>query len=333
LVREKNGWVGGLSGPAAEGRLRVETTAATRIDLNFTHLRVPAAKAGQDVGNPDPRKLPYLNLKAQSFQWKDKNFGELDFAASPAPQGWKIDRVLLVHPESRVEANGLWRIEYGQPVTSINVRFISRDVGATLAALGMPPQIDDTEADVNARLAWNGAPADINAGSLNGLIELSAKNGRFLTVDQGAARLFGLLDFSAIGRYLTLDFTPLFGKGFAFDRIEGKITLEQGNAYSDNFSIKGPSARLVFGGRVGLAAEDFSLTMDVYPSLSDSLTLGSFLAAGPQVALWALIINKMFKKQIEEGTRVTYLIRGPWDKPEMNRRLIERPKIDTGVTN
>jgi uncharacterized protein YhdP len=202
-----------------------------------------------------------------------------------------------------------------------------------MAALGMPPQIDDASAEMSARLAWSGAPAEFNLASLNGVVELDAKNGRFLNVDQGAARLFGLFDFSAIGRYLLLDFSPLFGKGFAFDRVEGKVTLEQGSAYTDNFSIKGPSARLVFGGRVGLAAEDYSLTMDVYPSLSDGLTLGSFLAGGPQVALWALIINKVFKKQIEEGTRVTYLIRGPWNKPEINRRLIERPKVEAPLSN
>lgn len=334
LIREKNGWVGGMSGAAMEGRMQVESTsAATRFDLNFTRLRMPESKPGQEVANPDPRKLPALNLKVLSFQWKDKNLGELDFAATPVAQGWKIDRLLLTQPDARMEASGLWRIEYGQPATAISARVISDDVGAMLAALGMPPQIDDSEVDINVRLAWAGAPADINVASLNGIVELTAKNGRFLKVDQGAARLFGLLDFSAIGRYLTLDFTPLFGKGFAFDRVEGKVTLEQGNAYTDNFSIKGPSARLVFSGRVGLAAEDFGLTMDVYPSLSDSLTLGSFLAGGPQVALWALIINKLFKKQIEEGTRVTYLIRGPWSKPEINRRLIERPASTSDVTN
>jgi len=325
LVREKNGWTGGVSGQASEGRLRIETAPATRIVLDFTHLRLPPPKSAEEATTADPRKLPYLSVKAKSFHLREKNLGELDFLAVPVAQGWKIERTVLTRPESRFEASGLWRLEYGQASSNFNARFTSRDTGQTLEALALPQQLDKTDSELTLRLAWNGAPTDVNAASLNGVVEVNAKDGSILNVDQGAARLFGVLDFSAIGRYLTLDFSPIFGKGFAFDRIGGTVTIEHGNAYMDNFSIKGPSARLAFGGRIGLAAEDFSLTMDVYPSLSESLTLGGFFAGGPQVALWTLIVSKLFKKQIEEGTRVTYLIHGPWDKPEIKRRLIERP--------
>lgn len=333
LAREKTGWVGGVSGATAEGQMRFEFGATTHIRLDLAHLRLPAPlheSSGASAGTgTDPRSLPQLSLRARQFGIDGKDLGELEFLARPVALGWRIDRVAVLRPESRFEASGDWRIEYGQTTSSFSALIASVDIGKTLAALGLPDQVQGTTVDMQARLSWNGPPADIEYASLNGSIELKAKKGRFLKLDQGAARLFGVLDLSAIGRYLTLDFTPVFGKGFAFDDINGRITLERGNAYTDSLLVRGPSARMNFSGRVGMATEDFNLVLDVYPSLSDSLTIGSLVAGGPQVALGAFLIQKLFKKQIEEGTRVTYFVKGPWQKPDITRKLVEVPSADT----
>ena len=132
-----------------------------------------------------------------------------------------------------------------------------------------------------------------------------------------------MLDLSAIGRYLTLDFSPIFGQGFVFDRIHTKMALERGNVYTDDLSIRGPSAKMNIRGRIGLAAEDFDLTLDLQPQLTDSLTLGSWAVFGPQVAAAVLAFQKIFKKEITETTRVSYGVKGPWDNPNVTRTLEE----------
>jgi uncharacterized protein (TIGR02099 family) len=325
LARDRSGWVGGVSGTSAEGRLRFELAEATRVDLDLALLRLPSPLRQEVNADTDPRSLPQLSLHVREFEARGKGLGELEFLAKPISQGWRIEHLRMVRPETRLEASGEWRRDYGQTMSSFSAEIVSENVGATMAALGMPDQIDSTRAELKAQLTWSGAPADIDYASLNGNIELNASKGRFLQLSQGAARLFGVLDLSAIGRYLTLDFTPIFGKGFAFDRLEGKMNLDRGNAFADGLTIRGPSARLRFDGRVGLVAEDFNLTLDVYPSLSDSVTLGALAVGGPTVALWAFIAQKLFKKQIEEGTRVTYFVKGPWAKPEITRKLVEVP--------
>jgi uncharacterized protein (TIGR02099 family) len=325
LARDQGNWVGGLSGAAAAGRLRFDRGANPRVTLDLAHLRLPSPRPSDSGAETDPRDLPALDLRVREFEVRGKALGALDFTARPQPDGWRIERMRLVRPETRLEASGEWRREYGESSSRFSAHIASDDVGRTLEAFGLADQIEGATAELKAELAWNGAPADIDYASLNGSLELNAAKGRFPQLDQGAARLFGILDFSAIGRYLALDFTPIFGKGFAFDHLGGRVVLERGNAFTDGFSIRGPSARMRFNGRVGLVNEDFNLTLDVYPSLSDSLTLGALAVGGPTAALWTFIAQKLLRKQIEEGTRVTYFIKGPWGKPEVTRKLVEAP--------
>jgi uncharacterized protein YhdP len=76
---------------------------------------------------------------------------------------------------------------------------------------------------------------------------------------------------------------------------------------------------------VGLAAEDFDLVLAINPKFSDTLTLTSWGLFGPQAAAVILAIQKIFKKQIASGTRVTYLVKGAWDKPTVTKL----DKVDT----
>jgi uncharacterized protein YhdP len=40
---------------------------------------------------------------------------------------------------------------------------------------------------------------------------------------------------------------------------------------------------------------------------------------GPQVAAAVLAVQKIFKKQIAKGTRITYVVKGPWDNPVITK--------------
>jgi len=328
LAKDKSGWAGPINGTVASGRLRFATRPATLIELDLARLLLPLSKDSAPAADTDPRKLPHVTLKSKSFQVKDKELGELEFIAHPVERGWKIERLVCVRPEARFEADGLWRMEHGQAASEFKLHFSDQDLGQTMAAFGVPDEINGGEVALDARLAWAGAPGDFGYTTLSGDVQLDAKKGRFLQLRQGAGRMFGILDLSAIGRYLTLDFSPIFGKGFAFDHIQGSATIERGNATTRDFQINGPSARIQVHGNIGLAAENFDLVMDVYPSLTGGVALTSLLAAGPQVALWALLVQRLFKKQIEEGTRVTYMVKGPWSDPSVTRKVIEREKTD-----
>ncbi len=324
LAHDKDGWRGTLTGTAATGQMRYTRRGRdAQIALDLSTLTLPAAHAGGDGAETDPRRLPQLSVRSKSFQFRDLPLGALDFAAQPTPAGWRIARLNLTRPETQLMATGDWRYTGVRASSEFDLRLTSSDFGQTLAALGIPDQMSGGELNLTAQLSWPGAPADWQAATLNGRAEFTAEKGRFLRLKQGAGRLFGFLDLSAIGRYLTLDFSPIFGQGIVYDRIHSKLTLERGNVYTDDFSLRGPSAKMGVRGRIGLAAEDFDLTMDVQPQLSDSLTIGSWAVFGPQVAATVLALQKIFKKEITETTRVSYVVKGPWDNPSVTRSLKE----------
>jgi uncharacterized protein YhdP len=128
---------------------------------------------------------------------------------------------------------------------------------------------------------------------------------------------------------LQLDFSPIFGKGFVYDEIGGVITLERGNAYTRDLSVKGPSATLTFDGRVGLAAEDYDMVLGVAPRFGAGVTLGAYAVFGPQVAIAALALQQLFKEQIAEGTRILYVVKGPWSEPNITRVAVPEPGAET----
>lgn len=324
LAHEKTGWSGSLSGAAATGRMKyVRRGAETRIDLDLASLNLPArGQVGQDT-DMDPRRLPALTVKARAFQLKDKPLGGLDFAAQPTAGGWRVTRLNLTQPETQLAITGDWRLTDAGHQSEFDVRLTSSDIGKALEALGIPGQVSGGEVDVTSHITWPGSPANLRLVNLSGRAEITAEKGRFLQLKQGTGRFFGVLDLSAIGRYLTLDFSPIFGQGFVFDRIHTQMALERGNVYTDDLSIRGPSAKMNVHGRIGLAAEDFDLTLDVQPQLTDSLTLGSLAVFGPAVAAAVLAFQKIFKKQITETTRVSYGVKGPWDNPLVTRTLDE----------
>jgi uncharacterized protein (TIGR02099 family) len=322
LARSPTGWAGAVQGTSASGRLVLSTDRKpTRVELDLAHLVLPETKSdakGEDW--TDPRDMPYLAVRAQKFTAKGRELGAVEFTAEPITEGWRITRAHLARPEATLDLDGEWRfVSDGTTVSSAKIVFRSSNAGQTFAAFGFPDQLAGGEVEIDAQLAWPGALLAPRATTLDGRVQISAKKGSFLQLKQGAGRLFGLVDITAIGRYLTLDFTPVFGKGFVYDRVGGTIAFERGNAYTQDLSLKGPSAHIAMNGRLGLAAEDFDLTIGVEPQLSTAVTLGSWYFLGPQVAAGVLAAQQLFKKQIAAGTRVTYVVKGSWEEPNVTR--------------
>lgn len=333
LGREQGAWSGTVTGAAASGRLRYSRRGQnTQLELDLAALNLPPNKHSRRDTDTDPRRLPALVVRSKALQVQDMALGELDFAAQPVAGGWHIARLNLARPETKLVTSGDWRVTAGGQQSEFDLRLTSSDFGKTMEALGIRDQLAGGEVTLSARLSWPGPPADIRLATLTGRTELVAERGRFLQFKQGAGRLFGVLDLSAIGRYLTLDFSPVFGRGFVFDRIQSKLSIEKGNAYTDDLSMRGPSAKINIRGRLGLAAEDFDLTLDLQPQLTDSLTLTSLGIWGPQVAATVLALQKIFKKEITARTRVRYTVKGPWGDPNVTRTIEENGQPDHSAT-
>ncbi|MBK1727765.1 hypothetical protein CKO13_12270, partial [Halorhodospira neutriphila] len=143
-----------------------------------------------------------------------------------------------------VVASGAWR----DGRTTVSGRLQAGDVAQLLALLGAPPAVAVAEVDLVAELDWPGPPWAVRAERLGGRLRLAMDEGRITEVDPGAGRLVGLLGLRMLPRRILLDFRDLFGEGFAFDKLKGRIEAVDGIAKIDRLRIAGPAARVMIEG-------------------------------------------------------------------------------------
>ena len=169
---------------------------------------------------------------------------------------------------------------------------------------------------------WDGAPAEFSITGLQGEVSLLIRDGRLLEVEPGAGRVFGLLTLDTLQRRLSLDFSDLFKKGFDFKRMEGDFSLIDGDAYTSDFFIEGPAARIEISGRTGLTAKDYDQLIAVIPNVSTTLPIAGAIAVNPAVGVALLVADQVFSNQtnrVESITRKEYTVTGSWDNPDIER--------------
>jgi len=335
MTNSAGNWQGRVQGDAVAGQIAVTRTASTGLPLvvgnvaaparPVIHLALenlvlpPARSAGAEL-TLDPRGLPPLHVQSQSFTVADKPLGALEFSALPATQGWKIASLKLTRPESSLIASGLWEVDSrGQQNTQIDATLTSTDFGKLLETMGYADEVVGGKLTLQSNWSWPGAPTAFRLARTDGGLTFSLSNGRIPKISPGAGRLLGALDLGSVTRYLTLDFSNVFGKGLTFDGIKGKVAVEKGNAYTRDLAIRTPGANMGLTGRIGLAARDLDLELGVTPHLMEELAITGGLLGGPVVGAAVAVLHKLVQKPFERSTRINYTVKGGWDGPAVTR--------------
>ncbi len=328
-------WQGRVQGDAVAGQLAISRPASAGlplivanvaaparpvIHLSLEKLILPPARTSGEGQAPDPRGLPSLHVLSESFIAADKALGALEFNALPATHGWKIASLKLTRPESSLTASGLWEIDSrGQHSTQIEATLTNTDFGKLLETLGYVEEVVGGKLTLQSNWSWPGAPTAFSLAQTDGELNFSLSDGRIPKISPGAGRLLGALNLRSVTRYLTLDFSNLFGKGLTFDSIKGRVAVENGNAYTRDLAIRTPGAEIGLSGRIGLAARDLDLELGVTPHLMEELAITGGLLGGPVVGAAVAVLHKLIQKPFEKSTRINYTVKGGWDDPAVTR--------------
>lgn len=326
MQRDQTTWAGATNGDTASGRARYSSRGEDReIELDLDYLRIPGKTSETSAGTLDPRDLPTLEIKARSLRVGTTDLGALDFWAAHTDIGWRILQCNLQKPQLTLLASGNWYNIAGRDSTEMDIQMRSGDMGALLTSFGIKDQVSRGKLNMTMDFRWREDNARPGLANLDGNIGFRLGEGSLLNVKQGASRLAGIFNLDALSRYATLDFEPVVGDGFAFKEISGRVAIKSGNAYTDGFTIDGSAADVVARGRVGLADEDIDLTADIYPNLRGGVTVATGWLWGPATAAWILAAQELLKKEIAEGTKITYSISGKWSSPKV-KRVVRQPK-------
>lgn len=293
------------------------------------HLHLPAAETGKK-SSPDKSGLPAANveLNIQSLVWKKRELGELRLRLSPVRAGFQVDHFQLAPPEGRLEGTGVLSNHPLRP-TRLKLKLTTSNLGKLLARYGYEDAVKGGEGEASGNLSWMGSPEDFDMRTLEGNLELSARQGQFLKVDPGAGRLIGVLSLQSLPRRINLDFRDVFSQGFAFDDIKGQVHVERGSAYTRDLRINGPATKVSMSGVVDLLAETQNLQVQIQPRLDDTAAVAGALVGGPVVGLGTLLASKVLKDPLSQVANFEYEITGSWSEPVI-RKLPRKPANNEG---
>lgn len=309
-------WEANVSGAELAGSLHLPHAKEATLVLNLERMYLNKVEGSASMGSKgsDPRHWPALRIDVANFKYADADLGRLHLDAAKRSSGLRIDSLSLASPSFQVNGQGDWVVEQDKPSSRFMLKASSEDLGKMLTALGYAAPVSGGKSQFDLTAAWAGTPADFALERLNGNLSLKVTKGRLLEVDPGAGRVFGLLSLQSLPRRLTLDFSDIFAKGFSFDRIEGYFVFENGNAYTNNLIMEGPSAVIAVTGRTGLAAKDYDQIVTVKPEISEGLSLGAGLVGGPVVGLSLFLADKLLPG-LKDIATYQYTIKGPWKEP------------------
>ncbi len=335
LEHGAEGWSGNLASKRFEGALRIPadleqnpiSVRLQRLELDFS----PGSEEADEGPAPDtattidPRRLPALDLRSEKLILNARDLGPLVLQARKTPQGLQLDPLALSSESLTLDATGYWQVIGERQESRLTFALETESLGRLLSHLGFTPNMKGAPATIKGQLDWPSDPTQAQLATLKGHVDMQLGEGRFLQVEPGVGRIFGLLNIGALERRLTLDFSDLFKKGFSFDRIEGTFTMDEGDAYTNNLSVAAPAAQIDIAGRTGLISQDYDQTVTVTPHVTSSLPLAGAIAGGPAVGAALFLAQKVMGRQVDKITRERYQITGPWDEPVITKETAEAP--------
>ncbi|RMH91159.1 TIGR02099 family protein [Lysobacter pythonis] len=318
------GIAGSLAIPHAEGATvngrfqRVDFAIGTPL---ATANGVVQTAAGGDI---DPAGVPPLDIAVQDFRLNGSAFGQLAFRSRPSTAGMQVEALELRAPRQRIDVSGSWNGRGVAARSRFDAQLRSEDFGGLLGAFGLSGQMRKGQGNAALSLAWPGAPSDFDPARIEGSLAALIKDGQLSELEPGAGRVLGLLSVARLPHRLTLDFRDFFDKGFAFDRIEGRVRFGEGHARSEGIVIEGPAAQIGIAGSADLRAQRFDQTIEVKPRTGNLLTVAGALAGGPVGAAVGAVANAVLKKPLSEVGAKTYRVTGPWGEPKVE--VLAKPR-------
>jgi uncharacterized protein (TIGR02099 family) len=319
-------WQVNVAGKDVEGDVNIPAdTNINIVTANFKKLHLKRDDENKRESGIDPRTQPSLELTAEEFKYGSFELGEMVLSTSRVANGLSINSITFKKPKLEITGKGTWEYINEEEFSNFDFKLKADQMHTMLNAFDYSVNpIKDGETRLKMNALWHGSPMDFSLANINGSLTMEIEKGRVLDIEPSAGRLFGLLSLQTLSRRLSLDFSDLFKKGFTFDQIEGTFTIESGNAYTNNLTMAGPSAKIDITGRTGLIEKDYDQIVTVTPQVSDSLPLASALFGPIGVGVGAVIFlaGELFDtipKQIDKLLRYQYTISGSWDNPVVEK--------------
>ena len=315
---------------------RLTVPASTPVTPAVTTLANPASTA---TGAPT---VPALDIVIDDFDWRGMKLGRVEIeadyrggnASAPDSGGgarfWRLSKFNISNPDARLTATGQWGTSAADVLaaptagaapsrSSFDFKLELANAGNTLTRLGLAQTLRNGKGQLTGQLGWTGSPLSPAKASLDGQMRLNLEAGQFLRADPGIAKLLGVLTLQSLPRRFLLDFRDVFAEGFAFDRVDGDVTLTRGVATTRNLRTKGVQALVLMEGQADLLRETQDLHVWIVPEINAGAASLAYAAINPVVGLGTFVAQYLLRKPLAEASTREMRITGTWSDPKVER--------------
>ncbi|MFT5351867.1 MAG: hypothetical protein ACI9MF_002692, partial [Gammaproteobacteria bacterium] len=273
----------------------------------------------------NPVDIPAIEGGVSEFIFNKFELGQMSLKTKPMTNGLSIEKMTFDKPDLNITGNGQWIGTVTNDTSSFDIDLQAEDMETMLTTFDYnQTPVKKGKTNLQLKADWQGTPMDFALEKLNGTLDMQISKGQILDVNPSAGRLFGLFSLQTLARRLTLDFSDIFGKGLAFDRIEGSFNIDNGNAYTNDLYMRGPAANVAISGRTGLSEQDYDQIVTVTPQFSNNLPVAGVLLGPVGIGLGAVfyLAGQMFDSvhdSIDQLLRYQYTITGSWYQPVIEK--------------
>jgi uncharacterized protein (TIGR02099 family) len=325
-----------------DGTWRVQARLARLIVPTSTPLTPAVNALTTPSGAPSTPTVPALDIVIDDLDWRGMKLGhveiEADYRGGSATSGsdsggarfWRLSKFNISNPDAKLTASGQWGTSASDVLSAPTVgtaasrsafefKLDLANAGNTLTRLGLAQTLRNGKGQLTGQLSWAGSPLAPATASMDGQMHLNLEAGQFLRADPGIAKLLGVLTLQSLPRRLLLDFRDVFQEGFAFDRVDGDMSIAHGVATTRNLRTRGVQALVLMEGQADMQRETQDLHVWIVPEINAGAASLAYAAINPVVGLGTFVAQYLLRKPLAEASTRELRISGSWTDPKVER--------------
>jgi uncharacterized protein (TIGR02099 family) len=288
------------------------------VNLDKLHWQKPEIEAISETISNVSTSYPALHVWIGDFIYDGIPLGEASIEVRPVNEGVRVEKFNTKSDLMSLTINGKWQRGIGKRgLSSFNIIMTSKDIAKFLVNLGFQAPISEAQTIIDMQATWLDFPSQFEIKKINGKMHIEVGQGEVVDAKPGMGRVLGLFSLTNLPRRLILDFKDVFGKGLAFQSMQGDFILKEGEAITDSFIIDSSSAQIVVSGKTGLANQDYDQTVVVVPRVGRVLPTIGAITGGAVGAAAGFFVQGMFHKGLKDVGKIIYKVTGSWDDPKI----------------
>ena len=202
------------------------------------------------------------------------------------------------------------------------------DIEHLQSTVGLSDVIESNDASFELNLKWDEVPRKQEVLFAEGKIELLIMDGVINTRESVPGKALSIFSFSQLPKRFLLNFDDVLDEGLVFDYIKGELLLKDRTALTCNLSLNTKTVDVLIVGASDLQQRTYDQMMIIDPDVSDILTGGAAVLAGPAAAASMFLLSRILSRP-DEDTLSYFDVSGEWKNPQI--ASIERDEIDVSL--